>query len=201
MCVCRPCSSLLQKGAAALVSFVGLPVRRVSLAVGLFGGALWLGVCAQAAESMPEKLPKIPVPPPDLMQEITEGFVLFDRDKDGLITVKELGQVMFAFGDEPEEEEVRKMISANDTSGDGAIDFPEFVRMMHQVPSQHDVRAAFVTFDRDNDEFIDQDELSIAMASIGENLNEDEILAMIEEVDDNGDRLVDYPEFVEIMTR
>ncbi len=169
-----------------------------ALLTGVLSGTAW------AAGSMPEDLPKapaLPVPPPDLMEEIAQGFILFDRNGDEVITVEELGQVMFSFGDKPTEEEVQIMITANDTSGDGVIDFPEFVRMMHNVPRQQDVRAAFVTFDRDNDEFIDSSELSFAMAEIGEDLNEDEVLAMIDEVDDNGDRLVDYPEFVEIMTR
>ena len=167
-------------------------------------GAIAFTANAFAAGSVPEDLPKapaLPVPPPDLMEEIAQGFILFDRNGDEVITVEELGQVMFSFGDKPTEEEVQIMITANDTSGDGVIDFPEFVRMMHNVPRQQDVRAAFVTFDRDNDEFIDSEELSFAMSEIGEDLNEDEVLAMIDEVDDNGDRLVDYPEFVEIMTR
>ena len=180
-------------------------VRIVLRGLGLAAAGLTLIVMSAAvsfgAESLPER-PKMPVPPPDRMQQITEGFILFDRNGDELITVEELEQVMYSFGDEPTEEEVRTMIEANDTSGDGAIDFPEFVSMMHQeAPSHQDVRAAFVTFDRDNDEYIDQEELTQAMANIGEDLNEDEVLAMIEEVDDNGDRLVDYPEFVEIMTR
>ncbi len=171
----------------------------------LFGGlaliALGFGHGGAMATESPADAPELPVPSPDKMQEISEGFVLFDQDRDGSITAEELGKVMFSFGDKPNEEEVRAMIRANDTSGDGAIDFPEFVRMMYQAPSQQEVRAAFVTFDRDNDEFIDQKELLLAMSNIGEELNDEEISAMIEEVDDNGDGLVDYPEFVEIMTR
>ncbi len=154
-----------------------------------------------ATEPAPDTEPKEPMLSSELMKEISDGFELFDQDGDGTISVEELSLVMKAFGDEPADDEVRQMIEANDTSGDGAIDFGEFVRMMHPAPSQQDVRAAFVTFDQDNDEFIDQSELSQAMADIGEELDDDEVWAMIDEVDNNGDRLVDYPEFVEIMTR
>lgn len=164
-------------------------------------GLMVLGsVSVLAAGSAPEA-EILPETTPDPMREIAESFALFDRDNDRSISQKELGQVMVAFGDEPTEQEVRAMIAANDKSGDGTIDFPEFVRMMSQGPTRQEVRAAFVTFDRDNDEYIDRHELKSAMANIGEELGDDEVSAMIDEVDDNGDRMVDYPEFVEIMTR
>ena len=49
--------------------------------------------------------------------ELKETFLLFDKDKDGYISAKELGAVMRSVGQNPTETEIRDMINEVDTDG------------------------------------------------------------------------------------
>merc|ERR1712018_894541 len=82
---------------------------------------------------------------------LKEAFALFDCDRDGEISVEELGKVMQTHGFDPTEEDLKDMIRNVDTNANGAIDFNEFIEMMvmgrgHSV--EDDVVHAFKVFDR-----------------------------------------------------
>merc|ERR550525_916010 len=62
--------------------------------------------------------------------EIRQAFALFDKDKDGKISPKELKEVMLSLGEEMNDRDVADMIFEADQSGDGCINFNEFKRMM-----------------------------------------------------------------------
>mmetsp|Transcript_68973 Transcript_68973/g.158322 ORF Transcript_68973/g.158322 Transcript_68973/m.158322 type:complete len:92 (-) Transcript_68973:282-557(-) len=67
------------------------------------------------------------------ISEFKEAFALFDKENDGTITTKELGTVMRALGQNPNEAELQDMINQVDQAGDNnqmTIDFPEFLSMM-----------------------------------------------------------------------
>ena len=50
-------------------------------------------------------------------------FESFDKNKDGTIDQKELGEVIKAIGKKPTDEEIRAMLHEIDTDGNGVIDF------------------------------------------------------------------------------
>ena len=62
--------------------------------------------------------------------EFKETFCLFDKDGDGTITTKDLGNVMRSLGQNPTEAELQEMINEVDADGVGAIDFPQFLVLM-----------------------------------------------------------------------
>merc|ERR1712167_2414 len=74
------------------------------------------------------------------VDEIREAFNLFDADQSGAIDVRELKAAMRALGFEVKKEELKKMISDIDTSGDGDIDFGEFLEMMTGKMGEKDSR-------------------------------------------------------------
>merc|ERR1712164_201728 len=86
-------------------------------------------------------------------QEIKEAFDLFDTDGSGSIDAKELKVAMRALGFEPKKDEIAKMIADVDDSGDGEIDFDEFMVMMTakmgEKDSRDDLLKAFRVFDSD----------------------------------------------------
>jgi centrin-2/centrin-1 len=55
---------------------------------------------------------------------------LFDTDGSGTIDIKELKVAMRALGFEPKKEEIKKMMQDVDKSGNGRIDFNEFLELM-----------------------------------------------------------------------
>ncbi|CAB1335388.1 unnamed protein product [Coregonus sp. 'balchen'] len=110
--------------------------------------------------------------------EFKEAFSLFDKDGDGTITTKELGN--------------------------GTIDFPEFLTMMARkmkdTDSEEEIREAFRVFDKDGNGYISAAELRHVMTNLGEKLTDEEVDEMIREADIDGDGQVNYEEFVQMMT-
>ena len=66
----------------------------------------------------------------DKIAELKEAFEIFDKDKDGYITIKELGEIMKNLGQAPTESELQDMINEVDMDGNGNIDFKEFIGLM-----------------------------------------------------------------------
>ncbi|XP_021276476.1 calmodulin-like protein 3 [Herrania umbratica] len=64
--------------------------------------------------------------------ELKEAFDVFDKDKDGLISVEELGSVLSSLGlkEGNKMEDCKAMIRKVDMDGDGMVSFDEFKRMM-----------------------------------------------------------------------
>ncbi|XP_014787760.1 neo-calmodulin [Octopus bimaculoides] len=135
--------------------------------------------------------------------EYREAFTMFDRDKDGKITARELGTVLRSLGQNPTEQEIRDMINEVDFDGNGTIEFNEFLAMMSKRQSEtnelQEVTDAFKVFDKDDDGFIDASELRHVMVTLGEKLSDKEVADMIREADVDGDGQINYQEFIRIM--
>ena len=135
--------------------------------------------------------------------EFKEAFNIFDKDKDGYITTKELGDIMKNLGQSPSEAELQDMINEVDIDGNGTIDFKEFIgimaRKMRDSDSEEELIEAFKIFDRDGNGLISADELLHVMVSLGENTNTEEIEELIKEADLDGDGFINYEEFVKLI--
>ncbi|XP_045786659.1 calmodulin-like protein 6 [Trifolium pratense] len=69
----------------------------------------------------------------ELEANLKEAFEVFDKDKDGLISVEELALVLGSLGlrdGNKINEECKEMIRKVDVDGDGMVNFNEFKRMM-----------------------------------------------------------------------
>ncbi|KAB5514656.1 hypothetical protein DKX38_028562 [Salix brachista] len=64
--------------------------------------------------------------------DLKDAFDVFDRDKDGVISVEELGMVLCSLGlkEGGRVEDCKEMIRKIDMDGDGMVNFDEFKRMM-----------------------------------------------------------------------
>lgn len=140
----------------------------------------------------------------DQVAEFKEAFMLFDKDEDGAITMAELGVVMRSLGQRPTETELRDMVSNVDQDGNGSIEFNEFLQMMSKkmkgAEGEDELREAFRVFDKNNDGLISNSELRHVMTNLGEKLSDEEVDDMIKEADLDGDGMVNYAEFVTILT-
>ena len=139
----------------------------------------------------------------DKINEFKEAFNIFDKDKDGYITTKELGDIMKNLGQTPSEAELQDMINEVDIDGNGTIDFKEFLglmaRKMRDNDSEEELIEAFKVFDRDGNGLISNVELQHVMTSLGENVTMDEVDEMIKEADLDGDGYINYEEFVKMI--
>ena len=140
------------------------------------------------------------------VSECREVFDLFDKDKDGAITVKELGDVLRALGANPTQAELDEMIEeVIEEEEQQQIEFKSFLilfakNMKDHPPTEDDLIEAFRVFDHDNDGIISIDEMRYVMKQFGEDMADDEVEEFIREADIDGDELIKYRRFVKIIT-
>ena len=141
--------------------------------------------------------------PENRLKEYRDAFEMFDKDKDGTITAKELANVMRSLNQDPSEAELIEMIAEVDQNGNGKIDFEEFVTLMNrrskETDTEEEVINAFRVFDKDANGLISSTELRHIMTTLGDKLTEEEVDEMIREADIDGDGYINYEEFVRMM--
>uniref|UniRef100_A0A3P8VP76 Calcium binding protein 2a n=1 Tax=Cynoglossus semilaevis TaxID=244447 RepID=A0A3P8VP76_CYNSE len=144
---------------------------------------------------------------PEELEELREAFKEFDKDRDGFIGCKDLGECMRTMGYMPTEME---LIELSQKIGGGRVDFEDFVELMGpkmlaetaDMIGVKELRDAFKEFDSNGDGQISLGELREAMKKLmGEQLNHREIDEILRDVDLNGDGQVDFEEFVRMMSR
>ncbi|PKA61755.1 putative calcium-binding protein CML10 [Apostasia shenzhenica] len=83
------------------------------------------------------------VDPTAALEDLRHAFSVFDLDRNGSISAKELARVMRGLGEGASLAECRKMIEGVDRDGDGLISFEEFKVMM----SKSSLASAFTKFE------------------------------------------------------
>ncbi|XP_030828866.1 centrin-3 [Strongylocentrotus purpuratus] len=137
-------------------------------------------------------------------QEIKEAFDLFDTDKDKAIDYHELKVAMKALGFEVKKADVKKVIKDYDREGTEKISFEDFNEvitdwMLERDPHE-EILKAFKLFDDDDSGKISIRNLRRVARELGENMTDDELRAMIDEFDHDGDGEINQDEFLAIMT-
>lgn len=148
----------------------------------------------------------------NLVQELTETFKRFDLNGDGKISHVELGTVLRSLGDNLTNSELENLVKEVDADGDGFVDLEEFIAL-NALPArvvgqesdstceQEALRSAFDVFDSDKDGYISAEELHEVLVRLGdENISMAECQHMINCVDKDGDRMVDFTEFKFLMS-
>jgi len=137
-------------------------------------------------------------------QEIKEAFELFDTDKDQRLDYHELKVAMRALGFDLKKPEVLKLLRDHDKTGESLMSFEDFVKIMSERITSRDpldeIRRAFHLFDSDNTGKINVRDLRRVAKEIGENLDDEELQAMIEEFDLDQDGEINEREFIAIMS-
>ncbi|KAL4203452.1 hypothetical protein AMTRI_Chr01g104050 [Amborella trichopoda] len=64
------------------------------------------------------------------MVDLRDAFAMYDLDKNGLISVKELHMVLKKLGEKCSYQDCCQMNSTVDLDGDGSVNFDEFKKMM-----------------------------------------------------------------------
>uniref|UniRef100_A0A452VH76 Calcium binding protein 5 n=1 Tax=Ursus maritimus TaxID=29073 RepID=A0A452VH76_URSMA len=146
----------------------------------------------------------------DEIEELREAFLEFDKDRDGFISCKDLGNLMRTMGYMPTEMELTELGQQIHMNLGGRVDFDDFVELMTPkllaetagMIGVQEMRDAFKEFDTNGDGEITLGELQQAMQRLlGEQLTPREISEVVQEADVNGDGTVDFEEFVKMMSR
>uniref|UniRef100_A0A8C9Q038 EF-hand domain-containing protein n=1 Tax=Spermophilus dauricus TaxID=99837 RepID=A0A8C9Q038_SPEDA len=137
----------------------------------------------------------------DEIEELREAFLEFDKDRDGFISHKDLGNLMRTMGYMPTEMELTELGQQVCMNLGGRVDFDDFVELMTPkllaetagMIGVQEMRDAFKEFDTNGDGEITLAELQQAMQRLlGERLTPREISEVVHEADVNGDGTVDF---------
>ncbi|KAJ0973007.1 hypothetical protein J5N97_020966 [Dioscorea zingiberensis] len=137
--------------------------------------------------------------------ELRRVFQMFDRNGDGRITKQELSDSLCKLGIDIPDAELAAMIDKIDVNGDGCVDVDEFGALyqtiMDERDEEEDMREAFNVFDQNGDGFITVDELRSVLASLGlkQGRTVEDCRRMIKKVDVDGDGMVNFKEFKQMM--
>ena len=139
------------------------------------------------------------------IEQCREIFNLYDKDGDGTIDSRELGDIMRSLGIYPSNEEVLEMLKEVDTDKSGKINFEEFLdlftKKINEPDTEEDYIEAFKTFNKDDSGLITPKNLVSVMKSLGERITEEEAEEMIKSADDDGDGTINFKEFCDIITK
>ena len=138
--------------------------------------------------------------PEDQLSEYKEAFTNFNKARDGIITAKELQEVMASLGKKPTDEEARDVIKYLDKNDKGGIDFNEFISMVAGTLKERDpadmMLEAFKCFDPQGTGIITADSLHKLMGRLGEDLTEQEVALMLSQADKKKNGAIDFEDFV-----
>ena len=135
--------------------------------------------------------------------ELKEAFDLFDTDKTGRMDYHQLKVSMRALGFDVRKAEVLRLMKEYDRADSGVISYADFVDLMTlkmaERNPEEEIRKAFALFDEEQSGSISLRALRRVARELGEQLSDEELQAMIDEFDKNGDGGIDLDEFMSIM--
>ena len=140
--------------------------------------------------------------PEDKIAEYKEAFDMFDKEGKGTISATDITKIMKNFGNPVSKKEVETMIAEIDTSGDGELDFEEFVTLMQKQiqyleESDEDlVLRAFKSFDKDHDGKITNYEFRYILTQLADKFTDEECVILFKECDLDNDGYLVYQDFI-----
>jgi calmodulin len=138
------------------------------------------------------------------INELRDIFLRQDRNGDGCIATADLASVFNDLKYQINDDNLNEFITELDPDGYGTIDFSEFlllfVRKFRSNDPEEDLIEAFKVYDRDGDGFINANEMMVVMNKLGEEVTFEEVKEIIEEIDTSGEGMVNYLDFLRVMT-
>ena len=135
------------------------------------------------------------------INDLKQIFTAFDTDKDGQISMKELKQGLLELNSFHScEQDIENLFKSIDVDNNFRIDYTEFLAatISEKTYLQKDrLLEAFCMLDKDNNGHITKEELMEVLRT--EKNKEEEIENYIKQADKNGDGIIDYIEFLQLM--
>ena len=140
--------------------------------------------------------------------EVKNAFRKYDKNRNGSLNESELKRMMLSTGYSFTDVEVHSIMNLGDKDGDGAIDLEEFLILMTPSASETlshlrkgvtciaDVKGLFKDIDVDGDGLLTKEEM---LTSPGCKFDQEQVNAIYELGDSNGDEVLDMGEFIAIL--
>ena len=147
-------------------------------------------------------------------EQLFQVFQEFDADKSGSIDCEELGKALEKMGKPMTDDQIENLMIQIDSEGTGAINFVDFASIFgikatdvdytasaraDMLSQLAEARATFKTFDFDQSNTIDMNELDAIMRAMGRKLSEQQLIKMMQTVDTDGSGEIEFPEFCTLL--
>ncbi|KAK4472038.1 hypothetical protein MN116_004624 [Schistosoma mekongi] len=143
----------------------------------------------------------------ETISEYKAQFDALDKDKKGKVPIPDITILIRKVGLTPSNLEIEELIADVDKEKTALIEgitFEQFCeiasRKYNDTYTESDIIEAFRTFDVENNGFLPASELRRALCTVGENLTEVEMEAMLDKAKVDSDGNVRYEEFVRFIT-
>lgn len=129
-------------------------------------------------------------------KDIQEAFELLDGNKDGLISIEELGNTVRLLNPRIKDADVRDVLGELKPE----LNFDIFnalwkAKLKEGTEIENEYETLFEYFDKDRNGLIDARDLMEGLNSIGSKITPEEADEMVQEADLDGDRMIDIEEF------
>jgi len=140
------------------------------------------------------------------------AFDLLDDDKSGKLTMTEIEHLIKNMSEgsmkKPSQTEINQILSSFDQSGDGEVEFNEFLKVMAGRAELEKIKQktiefqeAFAIFDSDGSGQVSSKELKTVLMSCGsDKMTDAEFDEMVEHVDENKNGMIDFNELIKLFT-
>jgi calmodulin len=141
--------------------------------------------------------------PQNMVRDLEEAFFLFDYDKDGKITTKEVGAAVRSVGLNPTQLELKDMNNDVDGLG-GTVDVQNLTQIISKrvrnfTTTPEELRDAFMVFDKQGTGQVSVHDLKMSLTTLGERLTDEELDELIREVDQDGEGMVRADDVVKVL--
>merc|ERR1711915_113739 len=134
--------------------------------------------------------------------EFVEAFNKFDEGQTGLVSTKQLGNLLRHLGMNPTKEELQDLTIQIDPHVTGYLKLPDLLDMMSRIIMERNYDAqiedAFRCFDRKGQGTITRQDFEILFENLGEKLTEEEKSGLLDEADSDQEGFISYAEFCSI---
>merc|ERR1719359_2458079 len=135
------------------------------------------------------------------LESFRENFRLLDSDRDGFLTLTEVGILFRAFGQNPTDEELNELLATLPAAGLDFDGFVTFFKKQYRPPTAEDVLVqAFQVFDLTDRGVLSVEKFKEVVTTLGEPLPEAEVDAILKEATVDGKGCFDYAQLARNLT-
>ena len=137
--------------------------------------------------------------------EMHEAFNIFDINSDGTISKDKLGPLLFSLKQYPSKKELEEMMKVDGLDNKDQINFIQFLKIMGKrinnkaVDEEVYLKNLFDSMDRNKNGLISIHEIRYIVLHSNEKIKEEEIELLMNKVDNDGDGLISFQEFLDFM--
>jgi calmodulin len=139
----------------------------------------------------------------DKLKECKIVFDMFDKDKDGLISINKLGDIMRILGAAPSKIELDNLIYNLESNNNNLISFDNFLILLknklENQYSEEDIINEFRKLDKNGNGKISESDLRNLMSKYENPLSNEEIEEIIKEANVDSNNEIDYINFTKIL--